>query len=249
MQLFYAPDLCPPEHTLNEEESKHCIRVLRLTCGDDVHLTDGRGTLYRCRIVAADPRRCRVEVVDRVTEFEPLPYRLTMAVAPTKNADRFEWFLEKATEVGVTEFVPLETAHSERHVFKPERAAKVITAAMKQSLKAYRPELHALTPFAALVTAPFAGRRLIAHCGAAQSPAGKRYLADTLHPHEAVQILIGPEGDFSPEEVALALAHGFEEITLGTQRLRTETAAIAATVMVSVVNNQPCHNTTTADHE
>lgn len=247
MQLFYAPEICPPDHTLNEEESKHCIRVLRLACGDELHLTDGRGTLYRCRIVTADPRRCRVEVVDSVSEFERLPYRLTMAVAPTKNADRFEWFLEKATEVGVTEFIPLETAHSERHVFKPERASKVITAAMKQSLKAYRPHLQGLTSFDAFVREPFAGRRLIAHCGPAQSPAGKCYLADTLRAHEDVQILIGPEGDFSPAEVALALEHGFEEITLGSQRLRTETAAIAATVMVSVVNNQ--HPNAPATHE
>ena len=121
MQLFYDPDFVPPLHTLGEEESRHCVRVLRLAEGDSLHLTDGRGTLYRCRIVSADPRRCTVEAVETVHDFEPLPYRLVMGVAPTKNADRFEWFLEKATEVGVTAIVPLETDHSERRVFRSSR--------------------------------------------------------------------------------------------------------------------------------
>lgn len=146
MQLFYDPDFVPPLHTLGEEESRHCVRVLRLAEGDSLHLTDGRGTLYRCRIVSADPRRCTVEAVETVHDFEPLPYRLVMGVAPTKNADRFEWFLEKATEVGVTAIVPLETDHSERRVFRPQRGEKVITAAIKQSLKAFRPELRPLAP-------------------------------------------------------------------------------------------------------
>ena len=147
MQLFYAPDIVPPLHTLNEEESKHCIRVLRLQCGGRIHITDGRGNLFCCEITDDNPRRCTVRVVSAETGFEKLPYALTMAVAPTKNTERFEWFLEKATEVGVTAVVPLETEHSERRVFKPERGEKVVTAALKQSLKAYRPVLHPLTPF------------------------------------------------------------------------------------------------------
>ena len=121
MQLFYAPDIVPPLHTLNEEESKHCIRVLRLQCGGRIHITDGRGNLFCCEITDDNPRRCTVRVVSAETGFEKLPYALTMAVAPTKNSERFEWFLEKATEVGVTAVVPLETEHSERRVFKPER--------------------------------------------------------------------------------------------------------------------------------
>ena len=242
MQLFYAPDFSPPEHCLSEEESKHCIRVLRLGEGDCIHITDGRGDLFCCRIVRADPKCCKVVAESAEREFEKLPCRLTMAVAPTKNAERFEWFLEKATEVGVAEIVPLETARSERRTFKPERAEKVITAAMKQSLKAYRPRLHPLTPFDTCVAEPFAGRRLIAHCGAALTPAGKGYLPSVLRAGEDVQILIGPEGDFSPEETALALRRGFAEITLGPQRLRTETAAVAATVMVSVVNHTERHD-------
>ena len=197
MQLFYAPDITPPLYTLSEEESKHCVRVLRLGRGDTLHITDGRGNLFCCQITDDNPKRCTVRVTTTQAQWEPLPYRLVMAVAPTKNADRFEWFLEKATEVGVSAIVPLETEHSERRVFKPERAGKVITAL---------------------------------------SPAGKIYLPATLHKGEAALVFIGPEGDFSAEEIAFACANGFEEITLGTQRLRTETAAVVATVMASVAN-------------
>ena len=236
MQLFYDPDFAPPRHTLGEEESKHCVRVLRLAEGDTVHVTDGRGTLYECRIVEADARRCTVEVVAAHPDFEPLPCRLVMGVAPTKNADRYEWFLEKATEVGVSAIVPLETEHSERRVFKPQRGEKVITAAMKQSLKAYRPELHPLTPLREVLEAPFEGRKFIAHCAEARTAGGKAYLPATLRRGEAALVLIGPEGDFSPEEIDAAVACGYEEITLGTQRLRTETAAVTAVVMASVVN-------------
>lgn len=237
MQLFYAPDLVPPEHTLDEEESKHCIRVLRMNVGDPLFVTDGRGHLYRCEVVGADPRRCRIRVIECHEQFERPPYRLTMAVAPTKNADRFEWFLEKATEVGVEAIMPLESEHSERRSFKAERGEKVITAAMKQSLKAYRPVLHPLTAFRKAVERPFDGRKFIAHCDTARTPAGKAYLARTLQRGESAVVFIGPEGDFLPAEIDFALAHGFEEITLGPQRLRTETAAVVATVMASVVNH------------
>ena len=236
MQLFYDPAIAPPRHTLGEEESRHCVRVLRLTEGDCLHATDGRGTLYRCRIVEADPRRCTVEIVEAQADFEPLPYRLVMGVAPTKNADRFEWFLEKATEIGVTAVVPLETEHSERRVFNPRRGEKIITAAMKQSLKAFRPELRAVTPLREVLETPFEGRKFIAHCAEARSEQGKSYLPATLRRGEAVLLLIGPEGDFSPDEIDRALACGFEEITLGPQRLRTETAALVAVTMVSTVH-------------
>ena len=126
MQLFYAPDLTTPRYTLGEEESKHCIRVLRLRRGDTLHLTDGRGTLYRCEIAEEDARRCTVRVVERFPDYERMPYRLTMAVAPTKNIERFEWFLEKATEVGVSEIVPLLCERSERRALKIERAERVV---------------------------------------------------------------------------------------------------------------------------
>ncbi|MCM1150700.1 MAG: 16S rRNA (uracil(1498)-N(3))-methyltransferase [Alistipes sp.] len=236
MQLFYDPQIAPPRHTFGEEESRHCVRVLRLREGDRLHATDGRGTLYECRVAEADPRGCTVEILSAERNFEPLGYRLAMGVAPTKNADRFEWFLEKATEVGVTSVVPLETEHSERRVFNPRRGEHIITAAMKQSLKAFRPELQAVTPLDEVLRRPFEGRKFIAHCAEARSEGGKSYFPQTLRPGEAALVLIGPEGDFSADEIDRALACGFEEIALGPQRLRTETAALVAVVMAATVN-------------
>ena len=235
MQLFYAADFTAPEYMLSEEESRHAVKVLRLEEGDILHITDGRGNLYRCEVASAHQKHCLVRVVEQFEEFEKLPYNLTMAVAPTKNIDRYEWFLEKATEIGVAEFVPIVSEHSERKVIKQEREEKVITAAVKQSLKAYHPVLAEITPFDKLVSREFAGRKFIAHCGEAVKE--KKYLASTLRKGEDALILIGPEGDFSSAEVALAVANGFEEITLGTQRFRTETAAVVAVDMVSIVNN------------
>ena len=235
MQLFYAPEITLPAYTLSEEESKHCIRVLRLEKGEELHLTDGRGNLYHATITDDHPKRCTVTIHHTESPFEPLPYHLTMAVAPTKNNDRYEWFLEKATEVGVDRFSPLESAHSERRTLKRERMEKVVVAAMKQSLKAFLPQVDELTPFAEVIAEPFEGRRFIAHCGTAIGT--KHYLAATLRKGEDVTILIGPEGDFSTEEIQAAVACGFEEITLGVQRFRTETAATVAADMVAIVNS------------
>ena len=234
MQLFYAPDITLPLYTLAEEESKHIVRVLRLVEGDQLHITDGRGDLHLCEVVDAHPKRCTVRVISTEHEFEKMSYRLVMAVAPTKNIERFEWFLEKATEVGLSEVIPIESAHSERRTIKHEREEKVITAAVKQSLKAYHPHLHEMTPFGKVLDMPFEGRKFIAHCGDAVR--GKLYLPKAVAAGEDVMILIGPEGDFSPEEVAKAVECGFEEITLGHQRLRTETAAVVAVTMVAVMN-------------
>lgn len=234
MQLFYAPDITTPEYTLGEEESKHCIRVLRLTEGDRLHITDGRGGIYECEIASADARRCRVRIIGMTPEFEKMPYNLIMAVAPTKNIDRFEWFLEKATEIGVSEIIPTECAHSERRTIKTERENKVITAAVKQSLKAYHPVLHELTSFRDVLAMPFDGRRFIAHC---DEPLGeKRYFATELAAGENALVFIGPEGDFSREEIAEAVKAGCIEITLGHQRLRTETAAVMAVAAAAVKN-------------
>ncbi len=233
MQLFYAPQFTTPNYTLSEEESKHCIRVLRLSEGDTLHITDGRGSLYLCRIDEAHPKRCRVSVVEHHANYEPLPYHLVMGVAPTKSNERYEWFLEKATEIGVAEIVPLLTTHSERKSLKHEREERVITSAMKQSLKAYHPTLHPLTPFAELVAREFEGERFIAHCNPSES---KSPLTKLLTPKGRVMVLIGPEGDFSPEEVELAKGAGFKEVSLGKQRLRTESAAVVATTMVAITN-------------
>ncbi len=233
MQLFYAPDFTTPHYTLNEEESKHCVRVLRRGIGDTLHITDGVGNLFYCRIVSDNPKRCEVEVVSHTEEYEKLNYNLTMAVAPTKNIERFEWFLEKATEIGVGEFIPLQVSHSERKTIKYDRELRVITSAVKQSLKAYHPALRDVTSLAELLSEKPAGQRFIAHCGEALSTSGKSHLADVVEAKGDILILIGPEGDFSPEEVKAAVEAGFVEITLGEQRLRTETAAVMATVIVA----------------
>ncbi len=234
MTLFYAPDIQPPRYTLNEEESRHCVRVLRLGAGDALWLTDGRGTLYTAQIIEADPKACEVEVVETVEEYGRRSYSLTMAVAPTKNIERFEWFLEKATEVGCDCFIPLDCRHSERRVIKAERELKVITSAVKQSLKAYHPDLTPMTSVAEVIRRPFEGVKLIAHCRAALVE--RSLLKDCVHPGEDVLILIGPEGDFSEEEIRAAVEHGFREVSLGDSRLRTETAALAAVMAVSFIN-------------
>lgn len=234
MQLFYAPEITLPRYTLSEEESKHCARVLRMRPGDELHITDGRGNMYRCKVVDDNAKRCVVEVVETIANYEPLSYGLTMAVAPTKNIDRYEWFLEKATEVGITEIYPIECAHSERRQIKAEREEKVITAAVKQSLKAYHPTLHPLTRFRDVVTMPFDGGKFIAHCNDAIGE--REYLGRLIEKGGKNLILIGPEGDFSEEEINFALENGFKAITLGKERLRTETAALIATVITSTIN-------------
>lgn len=234
MNLFYTPLIAPPGHTLSEEESKHCVRVLRLTAGDTLHLTDGRGNLYTARITEANPKRCSVEVVSTEREYGRRGYSLTMAVAPTKNIERYEWFLEKATEVGCDTFVPIECERSERRVIKPEREMKVLTSAVKQSLKAYHPELEPLTAVRELIGRPFDGVKLIAHCG--EPAVRRRFISECVGRGDNVLVLIGPEGDFSPAEVELAVEHGFSEITLGMSRLRTETAALDAVIEVALAN-------------
>ena len=235
MQLFYAPDFVAPECVLPEEESAHAVRVLRLAEGDSLHVTDGRGTVYLCEITDASSKRCAVRVLSSSAGEFDIPYRLVMAVAPPKSIDRYEWFLEKATEIGVTEIVPLLCEHSERRAIKPERERKVIVAAVKQSLKSVCPVLRDMTPFEAFVSEPFEGRRFIAHCD--EPIHAKRYVGSILKPGENAVIMVGPEGDFSPEEIRRAVECGFEEITLGNQRLRTETAAVFGAAAVSVINN------------
>ena len=234
MQLFYAPEITLPRYTLSEEESKHCIRVLRMGRGDELHITDGRGTMYRCKIVDDNVKRCMVEVISQEDEFEKLPYELSIGIAPTKNIDRLEWFLEKATEVGISEIYPLLCDHSERKEIKHERELRVITSAVKQSLKAYHPTLHELTSVRKLISMPFDGEKFIAHCNSELEE--REYLGKLIKKGGKTLILIGPEGDFSPEEINFALQNGFKAISLGKERLRTETAALVATVVTATIN-------------
>ena len=234
MQLFYAPEISLPRYTLTEEESKHCIRVLRMTVGDELHLTDGKGNMHRCKVVNDNAKRCEVEVVETMPEYERMEYGLVMAVAPTKIIDRFEWFLEKATEIGVSEVYPIECDHSERRQIKHDREEKVITAAVKQSLKAYHPVLHDMTSVRDVIAMNFDGDMFIAHC---DKEFGERvYLGNLVKKGANTLILIGPEGDFSKEEINFAAQNGFKAISLGRERLRTETAAVVATTVVSTIN-------------
>ena len=234
MQLFYTPDITIPTYTLSEEESKHCIRVLRKSQGDTLNLTDGRGNMYEAQIIDDNVKRCIVQIVRTEPNYNKLGYELTMAVAPTKNIERFEWFLEKATEIGLETIIPLDCRHSERRIIKHERELKVITSAVKQSLKAFHPTLQNMTSFKELVKAKFDGVKLIAHCAEAIN---MRYaISEVVEKNDKVLILIGPEGDFAPEEVEIALKNGFKEITLGKSRLRTETAALVAVAQIAVIN-------------
>ncbi|MDM1295160.1 16S rRNA (uracil(1498)-N(3))-methyltransferase [Sphingobacterium sp. N143] len=236
MQLFFTPDLNPSleNFILSEEESKHAIRVLRMESGDRLHLIDGRGGLYEAQIIDPHPKRTVLAILQVKENFQQSAYHLHVAVAPTKNIDRIEWFLEKATEVGIQEITPIICEHSERKEVKPDRLNKVIVAAMKQSLKAYLPRLNpAITFKQFLKELPQDGvGKAIAHC----VDSDKKYLNQVFEPGQHYIVLIGPEGDFSTEEIALALEAGFQPISLGDARLRTETAALAASLEISLLN-------------
>lgn len=232
MNIFYTPDISGSSYTLNEEESKHCVRVLRMAEGEEVCLVDGVGGFYIATIADANPKRCRVEVVEKKENYGKRPYYLHIAIGPTKLNDRYEWFLEKVTEIGIDEITPVESFHSERRMVKKERSEKVVTSAVKQSVKAYHPVVNDITSFKELVNRPFDGVKLIAHC----NPSEKVLLKNAFAPSENVLILIGPEGDFSIDEVELAKQKGFVEISLGESRLRTETAGVVACHTVSLMN-------------
>ena len=233
MQLFYTPDICDQIYTFSKEESRHCTKVLRLGVGDIIHLTDGRGTLYTARIIDSNPHACTVQVEATEENFEQRNFRIEIALAPTKNIDRTEWFLEKATEIGLDRFIPIESEHSERRNINLERCTRVVVSAMKQSIKTLMPQIDPLTKFAELVSQPFEGDKFIAHC---QDSEEKILLRDSVTPARDTLILIGPEGDFSPAEIELAHKFGFKDISLGKARLRTETAGLAACHTVALIN-------------
>jgi 16S rRNA (uracil1498-N3)-methyltransferase len=198
-----------------------------------VHLADGSGTLYTARITLANPKACRVEVTGKEAHYKQHPYHLHMAIAPTKSMERFEWLLEKLTEIGVDEITPLLCEHSERRVLKRERTEKILVAAMKQSLKAQLPLLHEMTPASEFVKKAFSGEKLIAHCASGE----KTILPKALQGCRDALILIGPEGDFSTDEIAAALQHGFEAVSLGDTRLRVETAGMVACCQMQTLNS------------
>lgn len=231
MHVFYTPDI-QTSSELPEEEAQHCTRVLRLSAGDEITLTDGKGHFYKAEITTATHKRCLVAIRETLCQ-EPLwSCHLHIAMAPTKNMDRNEWFAEKATEIGFDELTFLNCRFSERKVIKTERIEKILISAMKQSLKARLPKLHEMTDFDRFIAQDFTGQKYIAHCYEVAKPS----LKEILKPDQDALVLIGPEGDFSEEEVSKAIERGFTPISLGKSRLRTETAALVACHTLSLFN-------------
>lgn len=235
MQLFYNPNISETtkEVTFDKEESRHIVKVLRMKEGDTFKITNGMGSLFHAEILNANPKACLVKILSEEVQ-QPLPYQLHLAVAPTKLNDRYEWFLEKATEIGITEITPIICDHSERKIIKPERYEKILQSAIKQSLKAFLPILNEASSFKDFINSvdTLEGLSFIAHC----EETHKKSLKSVLIPNQKITILIGPEGDFSFEEIELAKQSGFIPVTLGESRLRTETAAVVACHSVAFVN-------------
>ncbi len=232
MNLFYSPNISEPISTLSEEESKHIIRVLRKSIGDTIFFTDGIGFIYTCSIIDPNPKRCVVEIIEKKEGEDKRDIFLHIAIAPTKNISRFEWFLEKSTEIGIDTITPIICFHSERKDIKLDRLNKVITSATKQSLKSFHPVLNNKTKFNDLIKKQFAGQKFIAYIDNDVT----LELSDAYVKGNDVIILIGPEGDFSPEEVEVAKSNGFVPVRLGKSRLRTETAGIVACHTVALAN-------------
>ena len=252
MILFYTPDVAGDLCVLDQEESQHIFRVLRLKPGDYISSTDGKGNLYSSEIVSVEGKRCTIRILetfsDSILHQKPVSnsrrpeaiglsarnYRLHLAVAPTKNIERFEWFLEKATEIGVDEITPIHCEHSERKEVRQDRLEKVIIAAMKQSLKLFKPILHEMTGFDEFIDSQRAapgGQYFIAHLSDKTLPLKALYV-----PGRNATILIGPEGDFSEKELQLAASADIKSCTLGMSRLRTETAAVVACEAIALLN-------------
>jgi len=232
MHIFYTPDLLGNTYLLDESESKHCARVLRLQQGDEIILVDGKGGLFTAEITDSNPKRCAVKVIKSDLNVGVKDYHIHIAIAPTKNIERIEWFLEKATEVGIDQITPLNCRFSERKEIKNDRLEKVMISAMKQSLKARLPILNQLTKFKDFIAQPFNGQKFIAHCDDQHRDLLKKMIA----PNQNYLILIGPEGDFSAEEIEQAIKAGFHPVSLGNSRLRTETAGLVACHTLNLMN-------------
>ncbi|WMI67399.1 16S rRNA (uracil(1498)-N(3))-methyltransferase [Mangrovimonas sp. YM274] len=233
MQLFYNPKLLETstQISFDKEESRHIVKVLRKSQGDILYITNGQGWLFTAEIETADQKHCRATITSKTFQ-DKHNYKLHLAVAPTKMNDRYEWFLEKATEIGIDTITPIICEHSERKVIKTERFEKILQSAIKQSLSCYMPQLQAAIPFKEFIEQEFIGQKFIAHC----EELDKKPLKGQLVPKSEITILIGPEGDFSVKEIEMALKNDFIPVTLGNTRLRTETAAIVACHSVAFTN-------------
>jgi len=234
MQLFYNSEISidTKQITFDKIESKHIVRVLRKTEGDILKITNGKGFLFDVEISFANDKRCAAIIIHAAKKPKPWKYYLHIAIAPTKNNDRIAWFLEKATEIGIDEITPIICSNSERRTVKLDRFEKIIQSAMKQSLKFTFPKLNAPVKFKDFIQQDFDGKVCIAHCEELE----KNTLKSVINPAEKTTILIGPEGDFSKEEIQKALANKCTPISLGKSRLRTETAAVVAVQIVSFIN-------------
>lgn len=232
MELFYSTAFYGDHFLLEGEEAHHLLKVLRHREGDTVTITDGKGSLFTTRIIDGDTKKCKLEIISQNKIDTEKKYSLHIAIAPTKNSDRFEWFLEKSTELGIDEVTPIVCQHSERRIIKEERLEKVLVAAMKQSLKRFLPALHPLKKFQEFIKEIREPQRYICTMNADD------LLINRYDPLEKTLILIGPEGDFSQEEIDLAVKHGFVPVSLGTTRLRTETAGIMACATLAIANQR-----------
>lgn len=223
MALFYVPDIAG-RWELPEEEAAHALRVLRLAVGSGLEITDGCGNLYVTKVASITGKHCYVEPVEPLARPKDWQGAFHLAIAPTKNMDRIEWLAEKATEIGLDAITFLNCRFSERKVVKADRVERIVVSAMKQSLKYSKPAVGEMTDFRKFVTAERPGAKFIAHCHESE----RVLLKDVLVPGEDVTVLVGPEGDFSPEEVEMAIAAGYRPVSLGSSRLRTETAGLVA---------------------
>jgi 16S rRNA (uracil1498-N3)-methyltransferase len=233
MQIFYAPDISGNDFTLDEKESGHCIKVLRMKSGAPVKVIDGKGNLYDAVIVNPDPRRCSLAVTGVIRDFEKRDYRLHIAISPLKNYERFEWFIEKSVEIGVDEITPLICANTEKPGIKKERVSNLIISAMKQSLKSTLTILNEPCMFHDFIKNNHTETRMIAHCS---SEFPKSRIGDVYTAGNNALLLIGPEGDFSKEEIITAISSGYNSVHLGSSRLRSETAGIAACHSIYYIN-------------
>lgn len=234
MHTFYTPDISGTEYTLSAAESKHCIKVLRLSIGSPLNLVDGKGGFYNAKIIDNNHKRCKVKISKSLHNYGKRDYRLHIAISPTKNISRFEWFLEKATEIGIDSIIPFISHQSERKVIKPERLQRIILSAMKQSQQAYLPKLEALCKFDELIKTDICKNKYIAHCADSE----KKLLKNSIVKNTDCLILIGPEGDFTSKEITAAINNNYQAVSLGNTRLRTETAGIVAVHTVVSLNEQ-----------
>ncbi len=241
MHRFYAPNIASTL-LLPEDESRHCCKVLRLQAGDAIEVVDGMGMLHHCTIALAHTKHTSVTITSSVAQPPSWGHKIHLCLAPTKNLDRIEDMADRVTEMGVDRITPILCDNSERRVMKTERIQKILVSAMKQSLQAQLPVLDELTPLRQLLSQPFAGNRFIAYCDMSLPREQRKLLAQEYEPGQPTQLLIGPEGDFSPNEVKLALDAGFRPVSLGTNRLRTETAAMLAVATCHVIDEQ-AHST------